>query len=60
MNKEIMRVAGFSKQVENVEKGLCPICNSEINLEDFKDELSLKEYRISGLCQKCMDEIFGK
>ena len=27
---------------------------------DFKDEVSQKEYRISGLCQSCQDGIFGE
>jgi len=26
---------------------------------DFRDELSRKEYGISGFCQGCQDEIFG-
>lgn len=26
---------------------------------EFKDELSRKEYSISGLCQRCQDDIFG-
>lgn len=26
---------------------------------EFRDELSKKEYRISGLCQKCQDSFFG-
>ena len=26
---------------------------------DFRDELSRKEYSISGLCQPCQDSIFG-
>ena len=26
---------------------------------EFKDDLSRKEYTISGLCQKCQDEVFG-
>lgn len=25
----------------------------------FRDELSAREYQISGLCQKCQDSIFG-
>jgi len=25
----------------------------------FRDEISRREYGISGLCQKCQDEIFG-
>lgn len=26
---------------------------------EFRDALSEKEYRISGLCQKCQDSVFG-
>lgn len=26
---------------------------------EFRDELSRREYSISGLCQKCQDKIFG-
>ena len=37
--------------------GQCVKCG-KYNLE-FRDELSRKEYRISGLCQSCQDAIFG-
>lgn len=37
-------------------KGICVICGKKA--EEFKDELSRKEYDISGLCQNCQDEIF--
>lgn len=26
---------------------------------EFRDDLSRKEYRISGLCQKCQDSVFN-
>lgn len=42
------------------DEGLCPFCNKEVSEDEFRDELSLKEYRISGLCQKCQDEVFGE
>lgn len=32
-------------------------CGKEI--KGFRDELSKKEYQISGLCQECQDSIFG-
>ena len=38
--------------------GQCVKCG-EFNLE-FRDELSRKEYGISGLCQPCQDGIFGE
>ena len=37
--------------------GQCVKCGF-FNLE-FRDELSAKEYGISGLCQPCQDGIFG-
>lgn len=35
----------------------CVKCGGSAKI--FKDELSQKEYSISGLCQKCQDFIFG-
>lgn len=34
-------------------------CGKEVTLKSFRDELSIREYKISGLCQQCQDEIFG-
>ena len=38
----------------------CIWCGEEINIEDFRNEISRKEYRISGFCQECQDKTFGK
>ncbi len=60
MNKDIMKKAGFEKEVALVEKHVCPICCKDISLVNaFKDELSRKEYEISGMCQECQDSIYG-
>lgn len=37
----------------------CTICNEEIKENDFKNAISIKEYRISGMCQTCQDSVFG-
>lgn len=58
MNKQLMRSLGFTKEVERVDKGLCPFCSEPVRIKDFRDELSKKEFRISGVCQKCQDEVF--
>tara|TARA_R100000426_G_C4755846_1_gene85189 strand:+ start:246 stop:500 length:255 start_codon:yes stop_codon:yes gene_type:complete len=39
----------------NRECAFCPHPNFK-----FRDELSRKEYAISGLCMDCQDEMFGK
>lgn len=47
----------FPEQSENRAKGLCATCG-EIP-DTFKDELSEREFQITGQCQTCQDEIFS-
>ena len=54
-----MKAVGFKNEVKLVENDKCPICKMPIHsVDDFTDELSVAEYRISGMCQKCQDSIF--
>ena len=59
MNPEIMKQAGFEKEVELVNAGYCPFCHQKINTLDFINAISIREFEISGLCQKCQNEFFG-
>jgi len=59
MNKDIMIAAGFKDEVELVAEGKCPFCRSVITEKSFRDELSKREFKISGLCQVCQDKTFG-
>ena len=59
MNKAIMEKLGFGESVKNVESGLCPFCKKPVIDSDFDNLESLKEFRISGLCQKCQDIAFA-
>ena len=49
----------FPEAVKEVSKGICPTCSKEISDTEFRDELSIKEYYVSGLCQACQDRTFG-
>ena len=37
----------------------CVCCKEPICLDSFRNEISLKEYRISHMCQQCQDSVFG-
>lgn len=37
--------------------GRCPTCSEEI--AGFRNDISEKEFSISGMCQKCQDSTFG-
>lgn len=58
MNKDLMKALGFAEEVKNFESGNCPMCKTKIDMSNFKDALSVKEYSISGLCQVCQDKFF--
>ena len=58
-SKEMKRVMRELFPVQETRKdcGLCPICGNPIG--EFRDELSKREFEISGMCQNCQDSIFG-
>lgn len=53
----LKETTGIDRQ-ETILTNQCVTCQSP-NV-DFRDELSVKEYRISGMCQTCQDAFFGK
>jgi len=55
-----MRAMGFGEEVDLVNQSKCPFCHKQVDPGKFRDELTLKEYQISGICQECQDDFFGK
>lgn len=49
----------FEVMFNRKHEGKCPFCGKSVNEHDFRDELSKKEFQISGLCQSCQEEVFG-
>ena len=44
-----------------ISEGLCVLCHTEgIEISSFTDDLSVKEYQISGMCQVCQDSIWDR
>lgn len=52
----LTKMAGVSRQDAAAQR-VCTMCKGPA--EKFTDELSKKEYQISGLCQACQDKIFN-
>ena len=57
MNKEIMKNL-FPKESKLREQFKCPFCKKDMSTESFRDDLSCKEFKISGMCQRCQDKFF--
>ncbi len=47
----------FPGRIEAIQGHKCKTCGMKV--ENFRDKISQKEYLISGMCQKCQDEVFG-
>ena len=45
-------------RVESIKADICNWCGKPAT--QFTDELSRKEYNISGFCQDCQDKTFGR
>lgn len=50
----------FPGTTSKIENKICPMCNLKVNEEDFKEEINKREFTISGLCQDCQNQIFGR
>jgi hypothetical protein len=37
----------------------CPLCAEKVNEDEFRNEVFIKEFKSSGLCQECQDTVFG-
>ncbi len=48
----------FPNEVEKVKEGFCSLCGEEVDTSEFRDKQSIKEYKISGVCQECQDRVF--
>ena len=59
MNPELMIRAGFGKEVKRVQENKCPFCATDMTNPAFRDDLSKREFEISGMCQECQDATFG-
>jgi hypothetical protein len=61
LNRDIIEICKSKSEEEQKPIGerKCPICSREITENEFRDDLSVQEFMISGLCQRCQDETFG-
>jgi hypothetical protein len=46
-----------SEALQAIQADKCPTCKNPVG--DFRDEISKREYGISGMCQTCQDSVFG-
>lgn len=59
VNQLLSALMGKDRE-QTIRGGECMTCpETGITSESFRTQLSIKEYTISGMCQRCQDEVFG-
>ena len=48
-----------SDRKASVKNKVCVFCKEDVAINSFKDELSFREFHISGMCQTCQDSTFN-
>jgi hypothetical protein len=56
IDKAISSFSGKDRK-EVITGGQCALCDNPNT--DFRNEKSIREYKISGMCQDCQDRVFG-
>lgn len=57
INKSLKEFFGVDRE-DSITNDVCVMCKKPA--DSFDDELSRKEFSISGLCQQCQNKVFGK
>jgi len=57
LNHLIKQMGYGQTRRDAIMSNMCVTCGRPV--PGFRDELSLKEYSISGMCQACQDGVFG-
>ena len=58
-NKRILRTLGFGHKVSMVNECRCPLCSLKVDIEEFRNKVFIREFETTGLCQDCLDLVFG-
>lgn len=57
IEKVLTSLTGRSRTI-SIKTNTCSFCGGDAG--KFRNEISKREYTLSGFCQKCQDNVFGK
>jgi hypothetical protein len=59
MKIEKKRILRFGHKVAMVKECKCPLCSLRVDIEEFRNKVFIREFETTGLCQGCLDMVFG-
>jgi len=60
--KDFKMIKSLNAMFQDRKNGKCPFCGDSVTKEQLEkyDELTKKEFEISGICTDCQDDFFKK
>lgn len=57
--KSFLKSLRLRREVSTAKECKCPLCADKVHKDEFRNEVFIKEFERSGLCQGCQDTVFG-
>ena len=57
--KRFRKALKFRHAVAKVGECRCPLCSLRVDIEEFRNKMFIRKFETTGMCQGCMDTIFG-
>jgi len=57
--KPLFKEIKILAKVTMVKDFRCPVCGESVDKSEFRNEVFMREFKSSGLCQECQDTAFG-
>lgn len=57
--KKLLKELRFGQKLAFVKEIRCPLCSEIVDKEAFRNDMFKREFETTGLCQACLDLVFG-
>ena len=57
--KKLFKEFKFRQKIAMIKDYRCPLCSERIDKEEFKNKVFRREFENTGLCQGCLEVVFG-
>jgi hypothetical protein len=57
--KRILETLKFGHKSSMVKECRCPLCALRVDIKEFRSKVFIREFEMTGLCQGCLDLIYG-
>jgi hypothetical protein len=59
VTKGLLRAKSYGHEHSVVKECRCPLCSLKVDKEEFRNKVFMREFETTGLCQGCLDMVFG-